>query len=80
MRFQVIEIQMGHEYLAFETDDEDKAKDCYINLVTCGGYPRVRIDGRLLLISEAESWSAEGQKKWRFRRIIIPKEEREGQS
>lgn len=63
-KYEIVSIQCGIETVLMETSFKDEAQEYYIMCVARGGLPRVRINGRTLLIWEAEAWSSRADKKY----------------
>lgn len=54
MKYQIVAITSGHETLIAETDDMKRAKRIYTDKVSLGSHVRVKVNGRMLRIFEAD--------------------------
>jgi hypothetical protein len=54
MKYQIVAITAGYETLIAETDDTKRAKRIYTDKVSQGSHIRVRVNGRMLRIFEAD--------------------------
>lgn len=54
MKYQIVAITAGYETLIAETDDTKRAKRIYTDKVSYGSHVRVKVDGRILRIFEAD--------------------------
>lgn len=62
--YQIVVIQCGEESVVYETHKKRSAQIAYIKMVARGSLVRVRINGKLLLIWEAEKWCNRKQFMW----------------
>ena len=54
MKYQIVAVTIGHEALIAETDDKNRAKQIYTNSFSNDAFVRMKVDGKMLRIFEAD--------------------------
>ncbi len=54
MKYQIVAVTIGHEALIAETDDKNRAKQIYTNSFNNDSFVRMKVNGRMLRIFEAD--------------------------
>lgn len=54
MKYQIVAVTIGHEALIAETDDKNRAKQIYTNSFSNDSFVRMKVNGRILKIYQAE--------------------------